>query len=74
VSGRWLLLYPERGLVLNQSAAEIIGLCDGDRTVRSIVDTVSRRHAVPGAIIACQVEGLLRALGDRGLLGRDGSS
>ncbi len=31
-----LLLYPERGLILNETAAAILGLCDGERTVAQI--------------------------------------
>jgi coenzyme PQQ biosynthesis protein PqqD len=35
--GRYLLLYPERGLALNDSAAAILKLCDGSRSVDEIV-------------------------------------
>jgi len=31
-----LLLYPERGLLLNETAAEIVKLCDGSRSVAEI--------------------------------------
>jgi coenzyme PQQ biosynthesis protein PqqD len=43
--GRYLLLYPERGLALNDSAAAILKLCDGSRSVHEIVAelTVARR-------------------------------
>jgi coenzyme PQQ biosynthesis protein PqqD len=37
VDGRYLLLYPERGLALNESAAAILRLCDGSRTIDAIV-------------------------------------
>ncbi|MCE3552794.1 pyrroloquinoline quinone biosynthesis peptide chaperone PqqD [Pseudonocardia sp. RS11V-5] len=33
-----LLLLPERVVLLNKSGAAILGLCDGSRTVRQLVD------------------------------------
>jgi coenzyme PQQ biosynthesis protein PqqD len=36
-AGQYLLLYPERGLALNDSAAAILKLCDGSRSVDEIV-------------------------------------
>jgi pyrroloquinoline quinone biosynthesis protein D len=33
----FVLLYPERGMVLNGSAADILQRCDGERTVPMIV-------------------------------------
>jgi coenzyme PQQ biosynthesis protein PqqD len=37
-SGGYLLLYPERGLALNATAASILKLCDGELTVDGIVE------------------------------------
>jgi coenzyme PQQ biosynthesis protein PqqD len=36
-SGGYLLLYPERGLALNPTAASILKLCDGALTVDGVV-------------------------------------
>ena len=36
----WMLLLPERGLKLNESAAPVIKLCDGEHTRREIIDTL----------------------------------
>ena len=33
-----MLLYPERGLALNASAANILKLCDGELTVDGVVE------------------------------------
>jgi pyrroloquinoline quinone biosynthesis protein E len=33
---KFLLLYPERGLLLNETAAAIVQLCDGSRTIEDI--------------------------------------
>ncbi|OLL71743.1 hypothetical protein Ae168Ps1_0117 [Pseudonocardia sp. Ae168_Ps1] len=45
VRGVELLLLPERVVVLNQSGAAILGLCDGNRTVRQLVDQLERDFA-----------------------------
>jgi coenzyme PQQ biosynthesis protein PqqD len=37
-SGGYLLLYPERGLALNPTAASILKLCDGALTVDGMVE------------------------------------
>ena len=38
--GEWLLLYPERGLALNATAAAVAQLLTGDHAVDTIVDRV----------------------------------
>ena len=43
-SRKLLLLYPERGLILNSTACEILRLCTGAQTVGMIVDQL-RHHA-----------------------------
>jgi coenzyme PQQ biosynthesis protein PqqD len=42
--GRFLLLYPERGLLLNQTASDILQLCTGRRTVAMMVEALALRH------------------------------
>jgi pyrroloquinoline quinone biosynthesis protein D len=39
-----LLLYPEGVLVLNPAAHEILGLCDGRRTIADIVQTLVEKY------------------------------
>lgn len=49
VRERQVLLAPEGVLVLNQTGATILGLCDGERTVVEIMDELSARYnRVPG--------------------------
>jgi coenzyme PQQ biosynthesis protein PqqD len=43
-TGTPLLLYPERALELNESACEIIELCDGTHSLDQIVALVRERH------------------------------
>ena len=44
VRERQVLLAPEGILVLNQTGANILGLCDGERTVVEIVDELGGRY------------------------------
>jgi pyrroloquinoline quinone biosynthesis protein D len=68
-SGRYLLLYPERGMELNGTGADILQLCTGEATVADIVDTLARRYApTPRDAIEREVLSFLNALGDRALL------
>jgi pyrroloquinoline quinone biosynthesis protein D len=39
---RYLLLYPERGLALSDTAAQILQLCDGSHPLGAIVDELAR--------------------------------
>jgi pyrroloquinoline quinone biosynthesis protein D len=64
-----VLLSPERGLVLSASAARIVELCDGTRTIDAIVDALSAAHpAASRAEIARDVDELLATLRARALL------
>ena len=69
-SGRQMLLYPEKGLELNDTAARVAALCGEPRTVGEIVERMvaAAGGAVPAARIEDEVLAFLRALEDRGLL------
>ena len=41
---RQVLLAPEGVLILNQTGADILGLCDGERTVDEIVEELRGRY------------------------------
>ena len=67
--GKHFLLYPERGLLLNATAAEIVGLCTGEHTVDGIVDQLAEKY--PGkarAEIEHEVTAFLAQIQSRGLL------
>jgi coenzyme PQQ biosynthesis protein PqqD len=67
-SGRQMLLYPERGLELSDSAARIAVLCREDGTVNAIVDALVSVVDAPRARIEADVLSFLRQLEERGLL------
>ena len=40
---KFMLLYPERGLLLNSAAAEIVKMCDGAHSVFEMIDEIASR-------------------------------
>lgn len=66
--GRPVLLSPERGLRLGDTAAAIVALCDGARTVDAIVDELAARYGAERARVAADVNALLADLRDRALV------
>jgi len=52
-----LLLIPEGAVRLNETAAEVLGLCDGERSLDDIVAVLSERY--PGADVRADVVDLL---------------
>ena len=45
--GKHVLLGPEAVIVLNRTGADVVGLCDGSRTVAGIVDELRSRYERP---------------------------
>src|SRR5678815_3767338 len=43
-SGRYLLLFPETGWLLNGTGMELLQLCDGRHTLGMILDVLARRY------------------------------
>ena len=63
------LLYPERGLEMNRTAAEIARLCTGEHTVDAIIRQLVGNHPDASAdAIGKQVVHFLAILACRGLL------
>jgi pyrroloquinoline quinone biosynthesis protein D len=61
-----LLLIPEGAVRLNETAAQVLELCDGQRSLDDIAAALSLRYS--GADIADDVRELLGAMGERGLV------
>ena len=75
-SGKHMLLYPERGLELTDTAARIVELCAGKaRAAGDIVDIMVTAAAnTPRERIESEVLAFLRSLEERGLLVIGGES
>jgi coenzyme PQQ biosynthesis protein PqqD len=70
---RYMLLYPERGLELNPTAADIVRLCTGEHTVTEIVERLAEKYPTqPRPAIEHEMEEFLAALAERGLVRYDG--
>jgi pyrroloquinoline quinone biosynthesis protein D len=68
-SERFMLLYPERGLLLNQTAADVLQLCTGELTVDAIVDRLVEKYGnQPREEVERQVTEFLKTMTDRGLV------
>ncbi|HWF59418.1 MAG TPA: pyrroloquinoline quinone biosynthesis peptide chaperone PqqD [Nitrospira sp.] len=68
-TGRHLLLYPERGLELNNTATAIARLCTGEWTIDEMLNHLARAYDdVSPNEIRREVCEFLDVLADRGLL------
>ena len=61
-----VLLVPEGVVRLNPSAAEVLELCDGERSLDDIVGALSARY--DGADLGDDVQELVDAMAQRGLV------
>lgn len=66
VRGVWVLLAPERLLLPDEIAVEILKLIDGRRSIDAIVDDLAARFDAPRAVIAGDVAEALENLASRG--------
>lgn len=68
-TGRYMLLFPEKGLVLNATGTEIVKLCTGEHTVNEIVELlVTKYPSTTRETLDKEVLAFLGALSERGLL------
>jgi pyrroloquinoline quinone biosynthesis protein D len=61
-----LLLVPEGVVRLNATAAEVLELCDGNRSLDDIVGALTERYN--GAELGDDVRGLVQAMAEKGLV------
>ena len=61
-----VLLVPEGVVRLNPTAAAVLELCDGERSLEEIVDILSERYE--GADLRDDVQGLVDGMAQRGLV------
>jgi pyrroloquinoline quinone biosynthesis protein D len=69
IANQEMLLFPEAALALNETAAAVVRLCDGERSVTAIAGAVAEQFSSRDpAAIAADVDDFIRQLGARGLL------
>ena len=64
----WVLLAPERVLMPDEIAVEILKRCDGKATVSAIVDDLARTFEAEPAQVAGDVRAFLQDLADKGMV------
>ena len=72
VRQRWIILAPERLMLPDEQAVEILKLVDGQASVDAIVDTLAARFNAPREEIAGDVAEMLQDLADKGCLAHAG--
>ena len=69
VRKRWIILAPERLMLPDEQAVEILQLVDGKTGVSAIVDSLAARYSqAPRELIAKDVTAMLQDLADKGCL------
>ena len=61
-----MLLIPEGAVRLNETAAQVLELCDGERSVEDIAAALSERYG--GADVTDDVREMLDGMAERGLV------
>jgi pyrroloquinoline quinone biosynthesis protein D len=64
----WVLLAPERVLMPDEIAVEILKRCDGKATVSAIVDDLARTFEADPGQVGGDVRGFLQDLADKGMV------
>jgi pyrroloquinoline quinone biosynthesis protein D len=66
--GRWILLAPERVFEPDETAVEVLKLCDGQRTVADIAEALAQIYSASAAEIEADVVAMVQDLADKGAL------
>lgn len=64
----WVILAPERVLAPDQIAVEVLKLCDGLRSVATMIDLLAEKYLAPRDEIGTDVMAMLQDLADKGFL------
>lgn len=67
-TGRHVLLYPEKGLLLNPTGTAILQQCNGEQTLSQIVAALALQFQTEPARLEPEVLTFVQGLLDRGLL------
>jgi pyrroloquinoline quinone biosynthesis protein D len=65
---QWIIQAPERLLVLDAIALEIVQRCTGEAAVTAIVDELAAKFAAPADVISRDVSALIQDLCDKGIM------
>ena len=67
-TGKYILLYPEKGLLLNPTGAAILKRCTGDESLASIIAALALEFQSDAEVLKAEVLSFVQGLLDRGLV------
>ena len=67
-TGKYILLYPEKGLLLNSTGAAILRQCTGQHSLSTIISVLALEFQSEPQVLEPEVLGFVQGLLDRGLL------
>ena len=70
---RWVVQAPERVFSPDPIAVEVLKLCDGNRTVAEVAETLSLRYDAPKEKILADITTMLQDLADKGVVSCTGA-
>jgi pyrroloquinoline quinone biosynthesis protein D len=65
---RWIILAPERVFNPDETAVAVLRLCDGQRSVKAIAETLSAEYQAPIEVITNDIVAMLQDLSDKGVV------
>ena len=65
---RWIILAPERVFTPDETAVAVLRLCDGQRSVKTIVDILSAEYQAPRDVMTNDILAMLQDLSDKGVV------
>jgi pyrroloquinoline quinone biosynthesis protein D len=66
--GKWIILAPERVFNPDETAVAVLRLCDGQRSVKAISETLSAEYQAPIEVITNDIIAMLQDLSDKGVV------
>ncbi len=67
-TGKHILLYPEKGLLLNPTGTAILKLCNGEQTLSEIIAVLAVEFQSDAQVLQGEVLTFVKGLLDRGLV------
>jgi pyrroloquinoline quinone biosynthesis protein D len=64
----WVILAPERVLAPDETAVEVLQLCEGSRSVEAMINQLAEKYTAERDAIATDVIAMLQDLADKGFL------
>ncbi|UEM19582.1 pyrroloquinoline quinone biosynthesis peptide chaperone PqqD [Skermanella mucosa] len=64
----WVVLAPEKVFMPDEIAVEVLKRCDGDTTLKDIIDDLAKTFEAERDVVAADVVAMLQDLSDKGII------